>query len=179
MHDQRALQAQPPERAGDQRYPAPLVDAHKLALHQRRVRERAQQVEDGARRRELDPRAGDVAHGAVMARRHQETDVRFDERALQGQVAEIQVFGTPAPNPDLTVTGTSFTPAGPVETDQITLTATVRNAGTATSTATDVTFFLGTTAVGTAQVGALQAGAQANVSTTIAARPEGSYQYTA
>lgn len=95
------------------------------------------------------------------------------------QVAEIQVFGTPAPNPDLTVTGTSFTPSSPVETDQITLNATVRNAGSATSGATDVTFFLGTTAVGTAPVGALAAGAQANVSTTIAARPEGSYQYTA
>ncbi|MFI6094613.1 discoidin domain-containing protein [Lentzea sp. NPDC051213] len=95
------------------------------------------------------------------------------------QVAEIQVFGTPAPNPDLTVTATSFTPAGPVETDQITLNATVRNAGTAPSVATDVTFFLGTTSVGTAQVGALAAGAQANVSTTIAARPSGSYSYTA
>ncbi|GLY51186.1 glycosyl hydrolase [Lentzea sp. NBRC 102530] len=95
------------------------------------------------------------------------------------QVAEIQVFGTPAPNPDLTVTATSFTPAAPVETDQITLNATVRNAGTAASTTTDVTFFLGTTAVGTATVGALAAGAQANVSTTISARPEGSYEYTA
>ncbi|MFS8096667.1 discoidin domain-containing protein [Lentzea alba] len=95
------------------------------------------------------------------------------------QVAEIQVFGTPAPNPDLTVTGTSFTPASPVETDQITLNATVRNAGNAASAATDVTFFLGTTAVGTAQTPALAANTQANVSTTIAARPEGSYQYTA
>ncbi|WP_256334527.1 discoidin domain-containing protein [Lentzea albidocapillata] len=95
------------------------------------------------------------------------------------QVAEVQVFGTPAPNPDLTVTATSITPASPVETDQITLNATVRNAGTAASGATDVTFFLGTTSVGTAQVGALAAGAQANVSTTIAARPSGSYEYTA
>lgn len=67
----------------------------------------------------------------------------------------------------------------PVETDQVTLNATVRNAGTAASIATDVTFFLGTTSVGTAQVGALAAGAQANVGTTIAARPSGSYEYTA
>ncbi|MCX2947265.1 discoidin domain-containing protein [Lentzea sp. NEAU-D7] len=95
------------------------------------------------------------------------------------QVAEVQVFGTPAPNPDLTVTTTSITPASPVETDQITLNATVRNAGSAASAATDVTFFLGTTAVGTAQVGALAAGAQATASTTIAARPSGSYEYTA
>lgn len=95
------------------------------------------------------------------------------------QVAEIQVFGTPAPNPDLTVTATSVTPASPVETDQITLNATVRNVGSAASAATDVTFFLGTTAVGTAQVGALAAGAQAAVGTTIAARPSGSYEYTA
>ncbi|MEV6239141.1 discoidin domain-containing protein [Lentzea sp. NPDC051838] len=127
-----------------------------------------------------DPASGNSVTIGVSAR-VADVQLRFTSNtgAPGGQVAEIQVFGTPAPNPDLTVTGTSFTPASPVETDQITLNATVRNAGTAASAATDVTFFLGTTAVGTAQLGALAAGAQANVSTTIAARPEGSYQYTA
>ena len=41
--------------------------------------------------------------------------------------------------------------------------ATVRNAGTAASGATDVNFYLGTTKVGTATVGALAAGASSTV----------------
>ncbi|KOX31157.1 glycosyl hydrolase [Saccharothrix sp. NRRL B-16348] len=96
-----------------------------------------------------------------------------------GQVAEFQVFGVAAPNPDLTVSATSFTPASPVETNPITLSATVRNAGTAASSATDVTFFLGDAAVGTAQVGALAAGASATVTANIGPRGSGSYSYTA
>lgn len=96
-----------------------------------------------------------------------------------GQVAEFQVFGVAAPNPDLTVTATSFTPANPVETNPVTLSATVRNAGTAASGATDVTFFLGDDAVGTAAVGALAAGASATVTANIGPRGSGSYQYTA
>src|SRR4029453_18014010 len=57
--------------------------------------------------------------------------------APSGQVAEFQVIGTPAANPDLTVTAMSFTPASPVETDAITVSATVRNAGTAASPASN------------------------------------------
>ncbi len=100
-----------------------------------------------------DPASGNSVTIGVAAR-VADVQLRFTSNtgAPGAQVAEFQVFGTPAPNPDLTVTGTSFTPAGPVETDQITLNATVRNAGTAASVATDVTFFLGTTSVGTAQV---------------------------
>lgn len=45
-----------------------------------------------------------------------------------GQVAEFQVLGAPAANPDLQVTGITAAPAAPVETDEVTLTATVRNA---------------------------------------------------
>ncbi|MDG4794926.1 discoidin domain-containing protein [Micromonospora sp. WMMD1082] len=96
-----------------------------------------------------------------------------------GQVAELQVIGTPAPNPDLTVTNLTFAPAAPVETDQITLTATVRNAGTLASGATTVDFALDGTKVGQANVGALAAGASTTVSTTIAARDAGSYQLSA
>ncbi|SBT44087.1 discoidin domain-containing protein [Micromonospora narathiwatensis] len=96
-----------------------------------------------------------------------------------GQVAEFQVIGTPAPNPDLTVTSLSSAPAAPVETDPITLSATVRNIGTAASTATAVTFYLGTTKVGTAAVGALAAGASATVSADIGVRNAGSYEVTA
>ncbi|WP_306214347.1 discoidin domain-containing protein [Actinoplanes sp. RD1] len=99
--------------------------------------------------------------------------------APSGQVAEFQVVGVPAPNPDLTVTAVSASPSAPVETDTITLSATVRNAGTAASPASAVTFYLGTTRVGTAAVGALAAGASTTVTASIGARDAGSYQVRA
>ncbi|MCM4078488.1 discoidin domain-containing protein [Paractinoplanes hotanensis] len=99
--------------------------------------------------------------------------------APSGQVAELQAIGTAAPNPDLTITGTSASPASPVETDTVTLSATVRNAGGVASAASNVNFYLGTTKVGTATVGALAAGAQATVSAGIGARDAGSYQVVA
>ncbi|MEU7609338.1 discoidin domain-containing protein [Micromonospora sp. NPDC049204] len=99
--------------------------------------------------------------------------------APAGQVAEFQVFGTPAPNPDLTVTGMSFSPSAPVETSTITLSATVRNAGSAASGATGVNFYLGSTRVGTASVGSLAAGASTTVSASIGTRDAGSYPLSA
>ncbi|MEV6637620.1 CARDB domain-containing protein [Actinoplanes sp. NPDC051470] len=95
--------------------------------------------------------------------------------APSGQVAEFQVFGTPAPNPDLTVTALSASPSAPVETDAVTLSATVRNAGNAGSPASNVNFYLGTTKVGTTNVGALAAGASATVTANIGARNAGTY----
>ncbi|MCO1595712.1 discoidin domain-containing protein [Micromonospora sp. RHAY321] len=99
--------------------------------------------------------------------------------APAGQVAEFQVIGTPAPNPDLTVTGMSFSPSAPVETSTITLSATVRNAGSAASGATNVNFYLGATRVGTASVGGLAAGASTTVTATIGTRDAGSYPLSA
>ncbi|WP_330439481.1 discoidin domain-containing protein [Micromonospora sp. NBC_00821] len=99
--------------------------------------------------------------------------------APAGQVAEFQVFGTPAPNPDLTVTGMSFSPSAPVETSSITLSATVRNAGSSASGATNVNFYLGSTRVGTASVGGLAAGASTTVSASIGTRDSGSYPLSA
>ncbi|MEU8364461.1 CARDB domain-containing protein, partial [Nonomuraea sp. NPDC048882] len=96
-----------------------------------------------------------------------------------GQVAEFQIFGTPAPNPDLTVSGLTSSPASPVETDAVTLSATVRNAGTAASAATSVAFYAGDSKVGTAAVGALAAGATATVSASIGVRDAGTYQLEA
>ncbi|MEV7096225.1 discoidin domain-containing protein [Amycolatopsis sp. NPDC051045] len=96
-----------------------------------------------------------------------------------GQAAEFQVFGVPAPNPDLTISGVSWSPQNPVETDAITASATVRNAGTAASGATNVNLYLGATKVGTAAVGALAAGASATVPADIGTRDAGSYQLTA
>ncbi len=96
-----------------------------------------------------------------------------------GQAAEFQVFGVPAPNPDLTISGVTWSPQNPVETDAITASATVRNAGTAASAATNLNLYLGTTKVGTANVGALAAGASATVSANLGTRDAGSYQLTA
>ncbi|WP_371406606.1 discoidin domain-containing protein [Kribbella sp. NBC_00662] len=99
--------------------------------------------------------------------------------APAGQVAELQVLGVPAPNPDLTLSGVNWTPTSPVETDTITVRATVNNGGTAASAATDVNFYLGDTKVGTAAVGALAAGASTTVSASIGTRDAGSYSLSA
>jgi hypothetical protein len=99
--------------------------------------------------------------------------------APSGQVAELQVIGTAAPNPDLTITSTAYAPAAPVETDAITTSATVRNAGSAPSAASEVNFYLGTAKVGTVAVPALTAGQSQTVSASIGARDAGSYQLSA
>ncbi|MFI2365864.1 discoidin domain-containing protein [Promicromonospora sp. NPDC019610] len=93
-----------------------------------------------------------------------------------GQVAELQVFGTPAANPNLTVTGVSATPASPTESDDVTLSAVVKNIGTRASTATDVSFTVDGDEVATGQVGALAAGAQATVTADVGTLTAGSYE---
>ncbi|MFI6582429.1 discoidin domain-containing protein [Embleya sp. NPDC050493] len=92
-----------------------------------------------------------------------------------GQVAEFQVIGVPAPNPDLTVTALTASPAAPAESDPITLSATVRNIGPVAAGATTVDLYLDGTLAGTARVGALAAGDRTTVSATIGTRPAGSY----
>ncbi|WP_052489168.1 discoidin domain-containing protein [Streptomyces sp. 150FB] len=96
-----------------------------------------------------------------------------------GQVAEFQVLGTPAPNPDLQVTALSASPSAPVESDAVTLSGTVRNAGAVAAPASTVEFRLSGTKVGTANVGALAAGASANVTANIGARDAGTYELSA
>ncbi|MEV6424343.1 discoidin domain-containing protein [Streptomyces sp. NPDC051662] len=93
-----------------------------------------------------------------------------------GQVAEFQVLGDPAPNPDLQVTAVSAAPAAPVESDPITLSATVRNAGAVAAPASTVDFQLGGSKAGSASVGALAAGASATVTANVGPRDAGSYQ---
>lgn len=95
--------------------------------------------------------------------------------APNGQVAELQVIGTPAPNPDLTVTNMAWAPASPIETDAVTLSATVRNAGDRPAAATAVDLFLGDTRVATVPVAGLAAGASTTVSANVGARTAGTY----
>ncbi|MFC3572630.1 discoidin domain-containing protein [Streptomyces yaanensis] len=91
------------------------------------------------------------------------------------QVAEFQVIGTPAANPDLKVTGITNSPAAPVESDAIGLSATVTNSGSKAAKATDLNFTLGGTKVATADVPALAAGESKTVTASIGARDAGSY----
>ncbi|MFC0434903.1 discoidin domain-containing protein [Kutzneria buriramensis] len=128
----------------------------------------------------FDPATGNTVTIPVSAR-VADVQLKFtaNSGAGGGQAAEFQVIGVPAPNPDLTITGSSWTPASPVETDSITASATVKNIGTLSAGATDVNFYLGTTKVGTAQVGALAAGASSTVSASIGTQVAGSYQLTA
>ncbi|KAK1185499.1 discoidin domain-containing protein [Streptomyces sp. NBS 14/10] len=91
------------------------------------------------------------------------------------QVAEFQVIGTPAANPDLKVTGITNTPAAPLETDAVSLSATVTNSGTKASKATDLNFTLGGTKAATADVPALAAGESKTVTASIGTRDAGSY----
>ena len=95
------------------------------------------------------------------------------------QVAELQVVGTAAPNPDLTTTDLTWTPAEPSEKDDVTVRATVRNAGTAASAATTVAVSVEGTVAGSAAVGALAAGASATVPVDVGRRPTGSYTVSA
>jgi hypothetical protein len=92
-----------------------------------------------------------------------------------GQVAELQVIGTWAPNPDLVVTGLTWSPATPDEATAITVSATVRNAGTAASAATTLDVRVGSTVAGSAAVGALAAGASTTVTVNAGRLAQGSY----
>ncbi|MEU5983547.1 discoidin domain-containing protein [Streptomyces sp. NPDC047434] len=128
----------------------------------------------------FDPASGNTVTIPVSAR---VADVRLrftaNSGSSAGQVAEFQVIGVAAPNPDLEVTGLTASPAAPVESDPITVGATVRNSGPAAAPASTVALRLGGTKVATAQVGALAAGAQTTVSASIGARDAGSYQLSA
>lgn len=95
------------------------------------------------------------------------------------QAAEFQVIGTPAPNPDLTVSNLTWDPAKPSESDETTVNATVRNTGSAAAGATTVNVSLGGTVAGSASVPALGAGESAVVKVGIGKRAQGSYTVSA
>ncbi|MGW1347402.1 CARDB domain-containing protein [Kribbella sp. NPDC002412] len=96
-----------------------------------------------------------------------------------GQVADFQVFGTAAPNPDLVVTNVTWSPADPTESTPITLSATVRNSGVAAAPASSVNFLVDGSVAGTASVGALVAGATATVTANAGTRAQGNHTVAA
>jgi hypothetical protein len=99
--------------------------------------------------------------------------------ATGGQVAEFQVLGKATPQPDFVVTGLTWSPSSPSETDDVTVRATVRNAGTAPAPATTVDVSVEGTVAGSAPVAALGAGASTTVSVPVGKRPQGSYTVSA
>ncbi|WTP94322.1 discoidin domain-containing protein [Streptomyces anulatus] len=133
-----------------------------------------------ARSYAFNPATGNTVTVPVTAR-VADVQLKFtaNSGSSAGQLAEFQVIGVPAPNPDLEVTGLTTTPDAPVESDEITVKATVRNSGPAAAPASAVALRLGGTKVATVQVGALAAGAQATVSGSVGARDAGSYQLSA
>ena len=107
--------------------------------------------------------------------------LRFNSNtgAPSGQVAEFEVCGTPAPNPDLTVSNVTWSPASPIETNTITLSATVNNIGDNASGATAVGFYVDGTLKGTSNVGGLAAGASSTVTFNAGTLTAGSYAISA
>ncbi|MEU8762416.1 discoidin domain-containing protein [Streptomyces sp. NPDC048659] len=128
----------------------------------------------------FDPGSGNQVTIPLTAR-VADVQLRFTANtgAPAGQLAELQAIGVPAPNPDLRVTGLTVSPAAPVESDQVTVSATVRNDGTAAAGASSVAVRLGGSKVASAAVGALAAGAQTTVTASIGARDAGSYELSA
>ncbi|HLA69956.1 MAG TPA: choice-of-anchor D domain-containing protein, partial [Steroidobacteraceae bacterium] len=98
-----------------------------------------------------------------------------------GQVAEVIIMGVPGPNPDLTISGVTFSPSSPTEITPITLSAMVNNIGiSATPVATTAKFFCGTTQVGgSANVSTLNAGVSTPVSVNIGTQPASTCALTA
>ncbi|CAL9372930.1 hypothetical protein SUDANB150_00889 [Streptomyces sp. enrichment culture] len=129
----------------------------------------------------FDPASGGNSVTIPVGERTADVQLKFTSNtgATAGQVAEFQVIGTPAPNPDLEVTNLTTSPDSPVESDEITVSATVRNSGAADAPAGKVALRLGGTKVATADVPALKAGAQSTVSASVGAREAGSYELSA
>lgn len=99
--------------------------------------------------------------------------------APAGQVAELEIYGTPAPNPDLIISNVTWTPASPTETSDIVLHATVENIGSLGSPATEVSFYADNSLLGSAPVGALSVQSSQVVSLNIGSRHAGSYTISA
>ncbi|MBT3164882.1 discoidin domain-containing protein [Streptomyces sp. Vc74B-19] len=129
----------------------------------------------------FDPAGGGNSVTIPVSGRHADVRLRFTHNSAGygAQVAELEVQGTAAANPDLIVTGLDWTPAAPTETDPVTVRATVRNAGTARSAAATVDVSLEGTVVGSAPVAALAPGESTTVPVDAGTRARGGYTVSA
>ena len=135
----------------------------------------------GAKSYTFDPSSGGNTVTIPVSATVADVQLKFtaNSGAPGAQVAELQVMGSAAPAADLTISDMSWTPASPVETDALSLKATVKNIGTAASTATNVNFYLAGQKVGTASVGALATGASSAVSASAGTKDAGTYELSA
>ncbi|MEU8677899.1 CARDB domain-containing protein [Streptomyces sp. NPDC048560] len=129
----------------------------------------------------FSPSSGGNTVTIPVTGRYADVQLKFyaNSGAPGAQVAEFQVVGAAAPNPDLTITDLTWSPSSPSETDTVEVGATVRNAGTSASAATAVNVSLEGAVAGSAQVGALAAGASATVKVPVGKRAMGSYTVSA
>lgn len=129
----------------------------------------------------FSPSSGGNSVTIPVTGRYSDVQLKFfsNSSGFGAQVAEFQVIGAAAPNPDLTITDLTWAPASPSETDAVEVSATVRNAGSAASPATSVNVSLEGAAAGSAQVGTLAAGASAIVKVPVGKRAMGSYTVSA
>lgn len=128
----------------------------------------------------FNPASGNTVTIPVSATvKRLQLNITANSGAPAGQIAEFQVFGTPAPNPDLTITGMSWSPSSPVENNSITLNAIVKNIGSAASPASSVNFYLNNELAGSSPVTALQAGASTTVSLNAGNKGAASYTLSA
>ncbi|WP_326665949.1 CARDB domain-containing protein [Streptomyces sp. NBC_00385] len=129
----------------------------------------------------FDPSANENTVTIPVTGRYADVQLKFfsNSGAPGAQAAEIQVVGTAAPNPDLTVSELTWSPATPSEKDDVTVEATVRNTGTAAAAATTVDVSLEGATAGSAPVGALAAGASATVRIDVGRRAMGAYSVSA
>ncbi|RCX16176.1 CARDB protein [Fontibacillus phaseoli] len=111
---------------------------------------------------------------SALAKRIQ-LNITANSGAPAGQVAEFEVYGTAAANPDLTITGMAWSPSSPAEPDNITLSATVKNQGNLGSSATSVNFYLNNSLAGSSPASALTAGEEITVTAEIGVLNAGSY----
>ncbi|MET8173940.1 CARDB domain-containing protein [Streptomyces clavifer] len=129
----------------------------------------------------FDPSGNQNTVTIPVSGRHADVRLTFfsNTGAPGAQVAEIQVVGTAAPNPDLTVSDLTWSPATPSEKDDVTVNATVRNTGTAAAAATTVDVSLEGQVAGSASVSGLAAGASVTVPVAVGKRPMGTYGVSA
>ncbi|MEU0130505.1 CARDB domain-containing protein [Streptomyces sp. NPDC006289] len=129
----------------------------------------------------FDPSGNQNTVTIPVSGRYADVQLKFfaNTGAPGAQVAEVQVVGTAAPNPDLTVSGLTWSPTAPSEKDDVTVNATVRNTGTAAAAATAVDVSVAGVVAGSAPVGALAAGASVTVPVAVGKRPAGSYSVSA
>ncbi len=91
----------------------------------------------------------------------------------------MTISSTTSIKPDLTITGISWTPATPSETDSPVLTATVKNNGNGSASASTVDFYLNNIKVGTVTTPVIAAGGSISVSANIGAQDAGTYRVSA